>query len=166
LFCCRCSSLLASRSLSLFLFLYLLATLLLASIAINYERRPCHSSRGYSPTSYRGGPGLIPGQVMWDLWWIERHWDRFSASTSVCPALQSSGSGTIGQIVTVVPTGLPTKLQKMTASISRNDRLQMKQCLSFQVRGLLSCKITHTKEYCCRRMLVSAPLPISCNCCV
>jgi hypothetical protein len=27
--------------------------------------------------SHRGGPGSIPGQSMWDLWWTKRHWDRF-----------------------------------------------------------------------------------------
>jgi hypothetical protein len=36
--------------------------------------------------SRRGGPGSIPGQVMWDLWWKEWHWVRFSPSTSVSPA--------------------------------------------------------------------------------
>jgi hypothetical protein len=23
------------------------------------------------------GPGSIPGQSMWDLWWTKWHWDRF-----------------------------------------------------------------------------------------
>jgi hypothetical protein len=27
--------------------------------------------------SHRGGPGSIPGQSMWDLWWTKWHWDRF-----------------------------------------------------------------------------------------
>jgi hypothetical protein len=35
------------------------------------------------------GPGSIQGQVMWDLWWTERHWRRFSPSTSVSLATQS-----------------------------------------------------------------------------
>jgi hypothetical protein len=29
---------------------------------------------------------LIPGQVMWDLWWTKWHWGRFSPSISVSPA--------------------------------------------------------------------------------
>jgi hypothetical protein len=29
------------------------------------------------PASDRGGPGSIPGQSMWDLWWTKWHWDRF-----------------------------------------------------------------------------------------
>jgi hypothetical protein len=36
--------------------------------------------------SHRGGPGSIPGQVMWDLWWTKWHWGRFSPNTSVSPA--------------------------------------------------------------------------------
>jgi hypothetical protein len=28
-------------------------------------------------TGHRGGPGWIPGQSMWDLWWTKWHWDRF-----------------------------------------------------------------------------------------
>jgi hypothetical protein len=43
----------------------------------NLSWRPCHSSGGKSPTSHRGGPGSIPGQSMWDLWWTKWHWDRF-----------------------------------------------------------------------------------------
>jgi hypothetical protein len=39
--------------------------------------RPCNGSDGYSPASHRGGPGSIPGQSMWDLWWTKWHWDRF-----------------------------------------------------------------------------------------
>jgi hypothetical protein len=33
-----------------------------------------------------GGPGWIPGQVMWDFWWTKWHWGRFSLCTSVSPA--------------------------------------------------------------------------------
>jgi hypothetical protein len=29
------------------------------------------------PTSHRGGPGSMPGQSMWDLWWANWHWERF-----------------------------------------------------------------------------------------
>jgi hypothetical protein len=29
------------------------------------------------PASHRGGPGSIPGQSMWDLWWTKWNWDRF-----------------------------------------------------------------------------------------
>jgi hypothetical protein len=42
------------------------------------EQGPCHGSGGYPPASHRGGPGSIPGQSMWDLWWTKWHWDRFS----------------------------------------------------------------------------------------
>ena len=27
--------------------------------------------------SHRGGPGSIPSQSMWDLWWKKWHWDKF-----------------------------------------------------------------------------------------
>jgi hypothetical protein len=53
---------------------------------------------------------------MRDLWWTKWYWGRFSPSTSVPPANSlitpttahhlSSGAGTIGQIVTDVPSGL------------------------------------------------------------
>jgi hypothetical protein len=34
--------------------------------------RLCHQS----PAFHSGGPGSLPGQSMWDLWWA-RHWDWF-----------------------------------------------------------------------------------------
>jgi hypothetical protein len=33
-------------------------------------------SGGYPPVFYRRGPGSIPGQFVWDLWWTKWHWDR------------------------------------------------------------------------------------------
>lgn len=39
-----------------------------------------------SPTSLCEGPGLLPEQTMWDLWWTMRHWGRlvgFSRSFSL-----------------------------------------------------------------------------------
>jgi len=30
-----------------------------------------------SLASHCGGPGLIPGQSMWDVWCTPRHWGRF-----------------------------------------------------------------------------------------
>jgi hypothetical protein len=38
-------------------------------VILNFE--PCHSSRGYSSASHRGGPGSSLGQTMWDLWWTK-----------------------------------------------------------------------------------------------
>jgi hypothetical protein len=35
--------------------------------------RPCHSSGSQLLASHCSGPGLNPGQVMWDLWWTECH---------------------------------------------------------------------------------------------
>jgi hypothetical protein len=32
-------------------------------------------SKGH--VTHGGGPGSIPGQSMWDLWWTQWHWDRF-----------------------------------------------------------------------------------------
>jgi hypothetical protein len=32
-----------------------------------WEQRPCHSSGCWSSASHRGGPGSIPGQLMWDV---------------------------------------------------------------------------------------------------
>jgi hypothetical protein len=36
--------------------------------------------------SHRGGPGSIPGHVVWDLWWTKWRWGRLSPITSVSPA--------------------------------------------------------------------------------
>jgi hypothetical protein len=41
--------------------------------------RRCRGSGSYSPTSHSGGPRLIPGQSIWDLWWTEWQWERFSS---------------------------------------------------------------------------------------
>jgi hypothetical protein len=35
---------------------------------------------------HRGGPGSIPVQVMWDLWWTNWRSGNFSPTTSVSPA--------------------------------------------------------------------------------
>jgi hypothetical protein len=39
-----------------------------------------------APASHRGGAGLIPSQVMWDLLWKMWHWRVFSHISSVSPA--------------------------------------------------------------------------------
>jgi hypothetical protein len=36
-------------------------------------------SGGWSPASYRAGPGLIRSPAMWDWWWTQRQWGRFSS---------------------------------------------------------------------------------------
>jgi len=35
-----------------------------------------HGSGSYLPPCHREDWGLIPGQSMWDLWWIKWHWER------------------------------------------------------------------------------------------
>jgi hypothetical protein len=42
-----------------------------------------NGSGGWSLASHRRGPGSIPGQPVWDLWWPKWHWDTFSSRTSV-----------------------------------------------------------------------------------
>jgi hypothetical protein len=44
-------------------------SMLIASkvLHIKFDHRPRHSSRGYSPASYRGCPGSNPGLVMWEF---------------------------------------------------------------------------------------------------
>jgi hypothetical protein len=37
----------------------------------------CNTVHNKRPASHRRGPGLRPGQSMWDLWWTKWHWDRF-----------------------------------------------------------------------------------------
>jgi hypothetical protein len=43
--------------------------------------RPTMAEVSQSPASHRDGPGSIPCQVMWDLWWTEWYWGAFSTST-------------------------------------------------------------------------------------
>jgi hypothetical protein len=66
--------------------------------------RPCHSSDGQSLASHRGGPGSIPGQVMWDLWRTTWHWGRFSPSTSV--PLAKSHSADCSTLIKMYHPGL------------------------------------------------------------
>jgi hypothetical protein len=35
------------------------------------------------PASHSSGPCSVPGQVIWDFWWINWHWGRFSPNTLV-----------------------------------------------------------------------------------
>jgi hypothetical protein len=51
------------------------------------DLRCCGRNSNYTSL---GGLSLIPGQVVCDLCWIMRHWDRFSASTPVSPASSHS----------------------------------------------------------------------------
>jgi hypothetical protein len=55
------------------------------------NKRPCCSSGDYSPVSHHGDPG----QVMWDLWWTTRNWERFFPSSSVSPAKHSTDCSTL-----------------------------------------------------------------------
>jgi hypothetical protein len=50
----------------------------------------CHGSGGKTPASHRGGPGSIPGQSMWDLWWTKWHSQvfRFSPVNFIPPVLR------------------------------------------------------------------------------
>ena len=36
----------------------------------------CHGLGDWSPVFHCVGPGFIPGQSIWDLWWTKGHWDR------------------------------------------------------------------------------------------
>jgi hypothetical protein len=53
---------------------------------------------------------------MLDMWWTNWHWGRFYPSTVVYPA--NSSSGTVGQLVANVPSGLsltpPQEIKKTT----------------------------------------------------
>jgi hypothetical protein len=54
------------------------------------------SERKNNPVSHRVGPGSIPRQLIWDLWWTKWRSGRFSPSTSVSLAnLQATNCSTI-----------------------------------------------------------------------
>jgi hypothetical protein len=47
---------------------------LYSEIKVTYRLDPCLAQAVNRPSSsYRGGQGSIPGQVMWDLWWTKWH---------------------------------------------------------------------------------------------
>jgi hypothetical protein len=48
-------------------------------------------------------PGFNPGQIMWDMWWTERHWGRFTPSNSVSSATHSFQFKNLS--FTFLPTG-------------------------------------------------------------
>ena len=48
----------------------------------------CNGAGGYSPISHRGQAVLIPGQSMWDLWWIKQHWNRVFSENSRFPSVR------------------------------------------------------------------------------
>jgi hypothetical protein len=97
---------------------------------INITRRkwPCRISGDYWQASHCGGPGSIPGHLMWDLLWSERNWDRFSPSTSVFLAKHSTdcstlinihhhhpGTSTIGHLVaSLLVNTVPLQLKKIS----------------------------------------------------
>jgi hypothetical protein len=76
----------------------------------------CNRSAGKLLAFHHGDLGSSPGQVMRDLWLTMWHWAGFILvlwfSLQIIPRLlhthhhPSSGVGTIGQIVTDVPSGL------------------------------------------------------------
>jgi hypothetical protein len=80
--------------------------------------------RNYAFASHRGGPGSIPGQSMWDLWWTKWQWDSFSPSTSVFSCqFHSTGAPLLGKgqeiiiIIVIFITGSHNKPQGCGASV-------------------------------------------------
>ena len=68
------------------------------------------------PASHRRGPGSIPGQSIWDLWWTKWHWDRFSPVSFIPPVFHYSEK-TKKKIIAFV-TGLHNKPQGCSASVA------------------------------------------------
>jgi hypothetical protein len=40
-----------------------------------------------SPPSHGGAAGYITDQVLWDLWWMNLHWGKFSSQYFAFPYL-------------------------------------------------------------------------------
>jgi len=54
------------------------------NIYIRFDRSHYHMLHIHSSVwSQIRGPGSIPDQSLWDLWWDKWHWDRFYSNTSV-----------------------------------------------------------------------------------
>jgi hypothetical protein len=53
---------------------------LLRRLALTLSR--LSGSRAVAQAICRGDPGSSPHQVMWDLWWSEQNWGRFSLANS------------------------------------------------------------------------------------
>jgi hypothetical protein len=71
---------------------------------------------------YLGGPGSIPGQSIWDLWWANWHWDRvfpedfrFSPVRFIPPVLHDKEKR---KKLIVFITGLHNKPQGCGASVA------------------------------------------------
>jgi hypothetical protein len=85
--------------------------------------RPCHGSGGWSPASYRGGPGSMPGQCMSDLWWTKWHWDRFFSRVlrfspvSFIPSMLHYAEKRKKKLIIFI-TGLHNKPQRCGASVA------------------------------------------------
>jgi hypothetical protein len=66
------------------------------SYSVQITSRSDHATTGgLSPDSHSGGSGSIPGQVMWNVWWVKWYWGRFSSSTSVSPTNSHSSNSSI-----------------------------------------------------------------------
>jgi hypothetical protein len=49
-----------------------------AHFCSQHDARLCHYSSRHSLVPLRGGPGLIPGQSLSDLWWVKWKWGSFA----------------------------------------------------------------------------------------
>lgn len=56
-----------------------------------YHQQHLFTDRAVAQASYRGNPGSIPGQSMWDLWWTESTGKGFSSNTSLFPCQHGHG---------------------------------------------------------------------------
>jgi hypothetical protein len=95
---------------------------------------PCHSTGDWSPTSHCGGPGLSPGQVFSEYFGFPYQLS-FHRLLHIHHHL-SSGSGTIGQLVADVLSGLsltPPKKLWQTSLLSSRLRLRLMSGPSLQV---------------------------------
>jgi hypothetical protein len=66
---------------------------------------------------HHGGPGSIPVDFMWDLWWTKSQFGRFSSSNSVCP-----GGGIAPTYGLDGRVSIPGRINSFSSS-QRRDRL-------------------------------------------
>jgi hypothetical protein len=96
----------------------------LPSYLSNVQSRAVPWLRRLVAASHRGGPGSIPGQSIWDLWWTKWHWDRIFPEFFGFPLSMSfhwwsiTRKRTTNNIIFTFITGLQNKPQGCGASVA------------------------------------------------
>ena len=103
------------------------------------------------PASHSEGPGLIPGQSMWELWWTNYTGRGFSPSTSALPCQYHSTNAPYSSPTTRCPyqknkRAKPENLAKSN-TISGGEKKEhwVEKCCDFQIHTVKTDTIRNSK---------------------